>query len=86
MSELVITTIRRIAVITINNPPVNALSPGVPEGIRDLVRTANTEAHVDAIVVMGGGRAFVAGADIHEFAKVALGENPRSISTKSCWK
>ena len=77
MNELVsMTTIRRIAVITVNNPPVNALSPGVPEGIRDLVKTANTEAHIDAIVVMGRGSTFVAGADIHEFAKVASGEKP----------
>jgi len=77
MSELVtMTTIRRIGVITIDNPPVNALSPGVPEGVRNLVKAANADERIDVIVVMGAGATFVAGADINEFAKVASGQAP----------
>ncbi|MCU1325559.1 MAG: 3-hydroxyacyl-CoA dehydrogenase [Bryobacterales bacterium] len=62
-----------IAVVTIDNPPVNALSPGVPEGILDGIRTALTEPAVKAIVVIGAGSTFIAGADIKEFGKVVSG-------------
>ena len=65
-----------IAVITINNPPVNALSPGVPEGIAAGVARANADAAVRGIVLIGGGRTFIAGADIKEFGKVISGEKP----------
>jgi 3-hydroxyacyl-CoA dehydrogenase len=66
-----------VAVITINNPPVNALSPGVPEGIRSAVAGARNDPGVTAIVLTGGGRTFIAGADIREFGKVVSGEKPR---------
>jgi len=58
-----------VAVITIDNPPVNALSPGVPEGLASCIETAKADPAVEAIVIIGGGRTFVAGADINEFAK-----------------
>jgi 3-hydroxyacyl-CoA dehydrogenase len=78
MSDLVNYTRRGpVAVITINNPPVNALSPGVPEGIAKGIETAAADAEVKAIVVIGGGRTFIAGADIKEFGKVTSGEKPR---------
>jgi 3-hydroxyacyl-CoA dehydrogenase len=66
-----------VAVITISNPPVNALSPGVPEGIQSSIRKAAGDPAVKAIVVIGAGRTFIAGADIREFGKVARGEKPR---------
>ena len=66
-----------IGVITINNPPVNALSPGVPEGIMAGIEAAQKDPEVRAIVVIGGGRTFIAGADIKEFGKVTSGEKPR---------
>ena len=56
-----------VGVITVNNPPVNALSVGVPKGICEGVAAAEADAEVKAIVVVGGGRAFIAGADISEF-------------------
>ncbi|MBN9562431.1 MAG: enoyl-CoA hydratase/isomerase family protein [Alphaproteobacteria bacterium] len=56
-----------IAIITVDNPPVNALSPGVPEGIIDGVRRANADPAVRAIVLIGAGRSFIAGADIRQF-------------------
>src|SRR6266550_8627497 len=59
-----------IAVITINNPPVNALSPGVPEGISVAIDQVEKDDGVIAAVVIGGGRTFVAGADIKEFVKM----------------
>ena len=76
MSQLVTLTNRGpIAVITIDNPPVNALSPGVPEGLASSLATAQADPTVEAIVIIGGGRTFVAGADINEFAKsIAAGK------------
>jgi 3-hydroxyacyl-CoA dehydrogenase len=66
-----------IGVITINNPPVNALSPGVPEGIMAAIDAADQDPEVRAVVLIGGGRTFIAGADIKEFGKVTSGEKPR---------
>jgi 3-hydroxyacyl-CoA dehydrogenase len=60
-----------VAVITIDNPPVNALSPGVPEGILAAIDTAERDPSVRAIVVIGGGRTFIAGADIKELEEAA---------------
>ena len=78
MSDLVqFTEQDGIAVITINNPPVNALSPGVPEGIREAIGALYQDASLKAGVLIGGGRTFVAGADIKEFAKVRSGEKKR---------
>jgi len=63
-----------IAVITINNPPVNALSPGVPEGISEALDQIAQDESVKAVVLIGGGRTFVAGADIKEFGKMVSGK------------
>ena len=57
-----------IAVITINNPPVNALSQGVRQGLVDGVAKAIEDDSVLAIVLHCAGRTFIAGADITEFA------------------
>src|SRR5437899_12196871 len=59
----------RIAVLTINNPPVNALSQHVRQGLRDGVTQAIADAAVGAIVITCAGRTFSAGADITEFGK-----------------
>jgi 3-hydroxyacyl-CoA dehydrogenase len=64
-----------IAVITINNPPVNALSPGVPEGISEALDQIVRDDSVKAAVLIGGGRTFVAGADIKEFGKMTSGKS-----------
>ena len=78
MSDLVQLTIDNgIAIITINNPPVNALSPGVPEGIYEAIEKIDRDASVKAAVLIGGGRTFVAGADIKELGKMASGKGQR---------
>src|SRR6185312_13487625 len=78
MAELVkITSHDEIAVITIDNPPVNALSPGVPEGIQAAVQSVASQSDVRAIVLIGAGQTFIAGADIREFGKIVSGERPR---------
>jgi 3-hydroxyacyl-CoA dehydrogenase len=74
MNDLVqLTSDNGIAVITINNPPVNALSPGVPEGISVALDQIARDESVKATVLIGGGRTFVAGADIKEFGKMTSG-------------
>ncbi len=56
-----------IGVITVDNPPVNALSPGVPEGIVENVERGNADPAIRAMVLIGAGRSFIAGADIRQF-------------------
>jgi 3-hydroxyacyl-CoA dehydrogenase len=83
MSELVqLTQQDGVAVITINNPPVNALSPGVPEGISDAIEQIEKDDAVTAAVMIGGGRTFVAGADIKEFGKMTSGKATRGDGFK----
>jgi 3-hydroxyacyl-CoA dehydrogenase len=56
-----------VAVLAIDNPPVNALSSGVRQGLYDGVQAAQGDAEVKAIVVIGQHDTFIAGADITEF-------------------
>ncbi len=80
MSNLVrVSKENNVGVITIDNPPVNALSPGVPEGILAAIDEMNDDPAVKAAVVIGAGRTFVAGADIKEFGKVTSGGPRRSL-------
>jgi 3-hydroxyacyl-CoA dehydrogenase len=83
MSDLVqVTKDNGIAIITINNPPVNALSPGVPEGISAAIDEIDRDDSVEAAVLIGGGRTFVAGADIKEFGKITSGKATRGEGFK----
>jgi 3-hydroxyacyl-CoA dehydrogenase len=72
-----------VAVIVVDNPPVNALSPGVPEGIVAAVRAADADPAIRAMVLIGAGRSFIAGADIRQFGKTRsrpkLGERTYDI-------
>ena len=56
-----------IGVITIDNPPVNALGPGVTEGIVAALEKGDADPSVKAFVMIGAGRSFIAGADIRGF-------------------
>ncbi|WP_438278854.1 3-hydroxyacyl-CoA dehydrogenase NAD-binding domain-containing protein [Nitrobacter sp.] len=58
-----------IAVVTVDNPPVNALSAAVRRGVLQVVQTAVADSAVKAIVLRCAGRTFIAGADITEFGK-----------------
>ena len=55
--------------VTINSPPVNALSQAVRDGLKRGVEAAEANGAVKAIVIICGGRTFIAGADISEFGK-----------------
>ncbi|MBQ25153.1 3-hydroxyacyl-CoA dehydrogenase NAD-binding domain-containing protein [Alcanivorax sp.] len=58
-----------IGVIRINYPPVNALGHGVREGLQQCLREALADEQIRAVVVIGEGKTFPAGADIREFGK-----------------
>ncbi|HXJ83943.1 MAG TPA: enoyl-CoA hydratase/isomerase family protein, partial [Candidatus Methylomirabilis sp.] len=59
----------RVAVLTVNNPPVNALSQHVRKGLHDGLGQAGADAGAQAVVITCAGRTFIAGADITEFGK-----------------
>lgn len=58
-----------VAILTVDNPPVNALSAAVRGGLLDGIRRAEGDPSVAATVIACAGRTFVAGADIREFGK-----------------
>ena len=58
-----------IGVITVDYPPVNALGPGVSDGIIAALEKGEADPRVKAMVLMGAGRTFIAGADIRGFGK-----------------
>lgn len=62
-----------IALLTVDNPPVNPLSGGVRQGMTDGINKALADDAIQAIVMTGKGRAFIAGADISEFGKEPQG-------------
>ena len=64
-------TVDNLAIMTVDNPPVNPLSSGVRQGLYDGVNQALADDAVQAIVLIGAGRAFIAGADISEFGAAA---------------
>jgi 3-hydroxyacyl-CoA dehydrogenase len=58
-----------VALVTINSPPVNALSQPVREGLKHGIESAEANGVVKAIIIICDGRTFIAGADISEFGK-----------------
>ena len=59
----------RLAVVTIDNPPVNALAVDVRRGLLAAVAAADADSGVDAIVIVGAGPHFIAGAELREFGR-----------------
>jgi 3-hydroxyacyl-CoA dehydrogenase len=67
-----------IAVIQLNNPPMNTLAHPMRIAMHDLLQKAQSDASIKAIVLTGGGRAFCSGAEIREFNTPAANEYPNS--------
>ena len=68
-----------VAVLTLNNPPVNALSQGVRQGLKEGVEKALTDDSAKAIVIFCEGRTFIAGADISEFSSGPMEPNFHAV-------
>ncbi len=69
-----------VAVITLNNPPVNGLGLATRQAVTDGLARANADAAVKAIVIAGGGKAFSGGADIKEFGTPQALTEPNLLS------
>lgn len=61
-----------VLVVSIHNPPVNALGQAVRAGLQAAMQQAAADAAVKAVLIVGEGKAFIAGADIREFGKPAV--------------
>jgi 3-hydroxyacyl-CoA dehydrogenase len=72
-----------VAVVTIDNPPVNALSSEVWDGIDAAVARANADPAADAIVLVGSGSTFIAGADIRMFDALKTREDSLARSART---
>jgi 3-hydroxyacyl-CoA dehydrogenase len=76
-----------IGLIIVNYPPVNALGPGVADGIIECLNKANGDPSIKAMVLMGDGRSFIAGADIRGFGtgrkRPPLGERTYDVMDRS---
>ena len=70
-NTVTVSAVDGVAVVVIDNPPVNALSAGVPEGLMQAIDAAERDDAIHAIVIMGAGRTFVAGADIKDLERAA---------------
>ena len=73
----------RVAILTIDNPPVNALGQGVWEAIAESVARADADPAADAIVLVGAGATFVAGADINIFKVLKTREQSMARSERT---
>jgi 3-hydroxyacyl-CoA dehydrogenase len=62
----------RIAVVVIDNPPVNASSHAVREALLEAIASTNADDGITAVVLTGAGRAFMGGADIREFDRAPV--------------
>jgi 3-hydroxyacyl-CoA dehydrogenase len=84
MSKVLYTLHGAIALITLDNPPVNGLSVAVRQGIKEAVDTAAADPAVKAMLLIGKGKFFCAGADIREFGTPAGIEAPmvRHLATQ----
>lgn len=69
-----------VAVITLNNPPVNGLGHETRKAVAEGVAKANADAAVQAIVITGAGKAFSGGADIREFGSPKALAEPNLLS------
>lgn len=69
MTQVSYTLLGNVAVATVDNPPVNALSQAVRSGLMEAIGRSLADPQAQALVIIGGGGTFVAGADINDFGK-----------------
>jgi 3-hydroxyacyl-CoA dehydrogenase len=72
-----------IGIITINNPPVNALSPGIPHSIATSIEQGGRDVSMRAVVIAGAGPHFNGGADLRELERVAAGRQSRVMDLQA---
>lgn len=72
----------RVAVVTIDHPPVNALNSATMGELDAVIDQLAADASVKAVVITGNGMAFVAGADINEIAQIGSADEARDLVSK----
>jgi 3-hydroxyacyl-CoA dehydrogenase len=77
MSEVIEQIHSEVLTLQINNPPVNAMNQRVRSALLDALTRASQDSAIEAVVIVGSGKTFVAGADIREFA--AASQGPTSL-------
>ena len=82
MGEVSIDFRDQLALITIDNPPVNALSQAVRSGLIDAIEEIELKNKSEIIILICGGRTFCAGADIREFSKPVLSPHLSEVITR----
>ena len=83
MAEVINLSIEEdLAIISFNNPPVNSLGLAVRKGLVEALNAAENNVNVRAIILIGEGSTFPAGADIKEFAKLDNRADPDFIEAK----
>jgi 3-hydroxyacyl-CoA dehydrogenase len=86
----VVTTAREgaILVVTVDNPPVNALGVAVRQGLAAAMDAAQADDGIAGVLLVGAGKAFIAGADIREFGKPAMSPSLPEVcrSIEDCTK
>ncbi|EER61182.1 3-hydroxyacyl-CoA dehydrogenase NAD-binding [Acidovorax delafieldii 2AN] len=86
----VVTTAREgaILVVTVDNPPVNALGVAVRQGLAAAMAAAQADDGIAGVLLVGAGKAFIAGADIREFGKPAMSPSLPEVcrSIEDCTK
>lgn len=82
MSQLVhVQHADRVAILTIDNPPVNALSSAVLSALADALTAAETDLAIKAVIITGAGeKAFAGGADIRELDAARTGDGGRALA------
>src|SRR6187397_655998 len=69
-----------VAVITLDNPPVNGLGHATRSGVASGIERANADPSVNVVVIIGAGKAFSGGADIREFNTPKATAEPRLVT------
>jgi 3-hydroxyacyl-CoA dehydrogenase len=72
-----------VAIISLDNPPVNGLGLATRQGITEGMAKANADAAIKAIIITGAGKAFSGGADIKEFGSPKAIQEPNLLSVIS---
>ncbi len=80
--SVTITREGEIALVTVDNPPVNALGQALRQGLWDAVSTLDADDQVKAVVLICAGRTFIAGADVREFGQTPQPPHLPDLVTK----
>ncbi len=80
--HITLTTEERIAVLTINHPPANALSHQTMGELQSALNQAKQDANVKVVIITGSGAVFIAGADVKEIAQLTSPQEAQRVAAE----